>query len=77
MVKHTLQPMSLLQKEGWEGTGLSGKEKTRKIGARQELGVEKRQQQRRHLTFFRQPKETFGWKAVVEARLAIIHFVHS
>lgn len=41
------------------------------------LGVEKRQQRRSHLTFFRQPKETFGWKAVVEARLAIVHFVHS
>lgn len=56
---------------------MSGKEKMRKNGARQELGVEKRQQQRSHLTFFRQPKETFGWKAVVEARFPIIHFVYS
>lgn len=54
----------------------TGKNKKRENRARQELGVEKGSHLRIHLTFFRYPEETFGWKAVVEVRLAIVHFVH-
>lgn len=69
---HCARPDGAAIEGGMRGDGPSGtgkKEKTEKtVRGRSWVWI--------HLTFFRYPEETLGWKAVAEVGLAAVHSVH-